>query len=66
MHVEYFLYEKIGLLLLAGLPEKFYPMIMALEHFGKEMTADAMKSKPIDIKNLNNISNGSAFVSRKW
>lgn len=39
--------EWVGSLLLAGLPEKFSPMIMAIEHSGLEITTDAIKSKLI-------------------
>lgn len=37
--------EWIGSLLLSGLPEKFQPMIMAIESSGIKTTADSIKSK---------------------
>lgn len=58
--------EWIGSLLLAGLPEKFSPMIMAIEHSGIQVTADAIKSKLLDIEtgNKGNID-GALAVSQK-
>lgn len=38
-------YEWIGTLLLAGLPEKYQPMIMGIESSGIKITADAIKTK---------------------
>ncbi|GBP53447.1 hypothetical protein EVAR_17522_1 [Eumeta japonica] len=35
--------QWIGSLMLAGLPEKFSPMIMAIEHSGINISADAIK-----------------------
>lgn len=61
--------EWVGSLLLAGLPEKFSPMIMAIEHSGIQVTADAIKSKLLDMENGNSGGNteDSAFaVSRNW
>lgn len=40
----------IGSLLLAGLPEKYSPMIMAIEHSGIAITADAIKTKLLDME----------------
>lgn len=37
--------EWIGSLLLSGLPEKFQPMIMAIESSGMKITADSIKTK---------------------
>lgn len=42
--------EWIGSLLLAGLPEKYAPMIMAIEHSEIQITTDAIKSKLLDIE----------------
>lgn len=58
--------EWVGSLLLAGLPEKFSPMIMAIEHSGLEITTDAIKSKLIDMEDSSEVSSQSAFVSRNW
>lgn len=53
----------IGSLLLAGLPEKFMPVIMAIEHSGINITRDSIKTKLLDIQgNANNA--GSAFYSK--
>lgn len=40
-----------GCLLLAGLTEKYSPMIMALEHSGISITTDAIKVKLLDMEN---------------
>lgn len=42
--------EWIGSLLLAGLTEKYSPMIMAIEHSGMSITTDAIKSKLLDME----------------
>ncbi|XP_048006067.1 uncharacterized protein LOC125241565 [Leguminivora glycinivorella] len=61
--------EWIGSLLLAGLPEKYSPMIMAIEHSGISITTDAIKTKLLDMeeKNSNLTGNGNetenAFAS---
>lgn len=52
----------VGSLLLAGLPEKYSPMIMAIEHSGIEITADAIKTKLLDLEEDNSDANG-AFAS---
>lgn len=54
--------EWIGCLMLAGLPEKYFPMIMAIEHSGIAITADVIKTKLIDM--AGNDEAGSAFLSR--
>lgn len=54
--------EWIGSLLLAGLPEKYSPMIMAIEHSGIQITADNIKSKLLDMEEAN--SAGNAFSAR--
>ncbi|GBP26968.1 Retrovirus-related Pol polyprotein from transposon TNT 1-94 [Eumeta japonica] len=41
--------QWIGSLMLAGLPEKFSPMIMAIEHSGINISADAIKTKLLDM-----------------
>lgn len=41
--------EWIGALMLAGLPEKYSPMIMAIEHSGIDVSADVIKSKLLDV-----------------
>ncbi|CAF4947657.1 unnamed protein product [Pieris macdunnoughi] len=41
--------EWIGALMLAGLTEKYAPMIMAIEHSGIEVSADIVKTKLIDM-----------------
>lgn len=60
--------EWVGSLLLAGLPEKFAPMIMAIEHSGIEITADAIKTKLIDMEDGGSDTNNpqSAFTSKSW
>lgn len=59
--------EWVGSLLLAGLPEKFAPMIMAIEHSGMIITTDAIKSKLIDmeVSNNNMDSSGAAFAANR-
>lgn len=47
--------------MLAGLPEKYFPMIMAIEHSGIAITAD-VKTKLIDLAG-NDSESGSAFLS---
>ena len=55
--------EWIGCLMLAGLPEKYFPMIMAIEHSGIAITSDVVKTKLIDLAG-NDSEAGSAFLSR--
>lgn len=58
--------EWVGSLLLAGLPEKFSPMIMAIEHSGITITADVIKAKLMDLEVGSDLdSNGAAFAARK-
>ncbi|GBP57511.1 hypothetical protein EVAR_103108_1 [Eumeta japonica] len=52
--------EWIGCLLLAGLPEKYFPMIMAIEHSGIAITADVIKTKLIDLSDDSSEA-GNAF-----
>lgn len=42
--------EWVGSLLLAGLSEKYSPMIMAIEHSGIAITADSIKTKLMDLE----------------
>lgn len=58
--------EWIGSLLLAGLPEKFSPMIMAIEHSGISITTDAIKVKLLDMEGDFSVAGktGSAFVNK--
>lgn len=53
--------EWVGSLLLAGLSEKFMPMIMAIEHSGIKITTVAIKSKLLDFGSEYNA--GSAFFN---
>lgn len=60
--------EWIGSLLLAGLPDKFSPMIMAIEHSGIQLTTDCIKTKLIDMEvptPAETDSGGAAFAARK-
>ena len=40
----------IGSLLIAGLHDKFSPMIMAIEHWGITITMDSIKNKLLDME----------------
>ncbi|KAG5875556.1 hypothetical protein JTB14_019505 [Gonioctena quinquepunctata] len=51
----------IGSLLLAGLPEKYAPMIMAIEHSEIQLMVDSIKTKLLDMEPAGNT--GNAFVS---
>lgn len=55
--------EWIGCLLLAGLTEKYSPMIMAIEHSGIAITTDAIKTKLMDLEENNNGDASGAFAS---
>ena len=57
--------EWIGSLLLAGLPEKFAPMIMAVEHSGINITTDSIKTKLLDMQTDGGTSNGPFAVNSK-
>lgn len=63
--------EWVASLLLAGLTEKYSPMIMAIEHCGIPLTADAIKTKLLDMEESGNegdngaINSGGAFASFK-
>lgn len=55
-----------GSLLLAGLPDRFSPMIMAIEHSGISITADSIKSKLLDMESSTEEHDevGGAFAAR--
>lgn len=55
--------EWIGSLLLAGLPEKYKPMIMALENSGTPITGDCIKTKLL--QEVQFFQDKTAFVGRK-
>ncbi|XP_062700064.1 uncharacterized protein LOC134284799 [Aedes albopictus] len=55
--------EWIGTLLLAGLPEEYRPMIMALENSGAAITGDVIKTKLL--QEIRVPSSGAAFASNK-
>ncbi|CAH2108772.1 unnamed protein product [Euphydryas editha] len=55
--------EWIGCLLLAGLSEKYSPMIMAIEHSGIAITTDAIKSKLMDLDENQDGDANAAFAS---
>lgn len=61
--------EWIGCLLLAGLTDRYMPMIMAIEHSGICITTDAIKTKLFDMveSDVGEHSCGGAFASsQKW
>lgn len=60
--------EWIGALLLAGLPEKYEPMIMGLESCGKTLTAEVVKAKILQevIKGSNNPNEESVYLSKHY
>lgn len=55
--------EWIGALMLAGLPEKYAPMIMAIEHSGIEVSADIIKTKLMDMCADDNVGTTSGSES---
>lgn len=55
--------EWVGSLLLAGLPEKYAPMIMAIEHSGITIDTDSIKTKLLDMDE--NSSRGGAFAVKQ-
>lgn len=59
--------EWIGALMLAGLPERYAPMIMAIEHSGIEISADVIKTKLMDMCVEASSVSGSetAFVAKR-
>lgn len=65
--------QWIGSLMLAGLPERFSPMIMAIEHSGITITTDVIKTKLLDLEPLeligtksNETQNSEAAFASKW
>ncbi|KAK5649657.1 hypothetical protein RI129_000686 [Pyrocoelia pectoralis] len=56
----------VGSLLLAGLSEKFFPMIMAIEHSGIDITTDTIKTKLLDMREEDSSHGkaGNAFVAK--
>lgn len=58
--------EWVGSLLLAGLPEKYAPMIMAVEHSGINITTDSIKTKLLDMQaDGGSIGSHGAFVANR-
>lgn len=56
--------EWIGAFLLAGLPEKYKPMIMAMESSGVNITGDFVKSKLLQEDCKENSSDGAALLTK--
>lgn len=56
--------EWIGCLMLAGLPEKYFPMLMAIEHSGIAITSDVVKSKLLDMAGNDESPEVSALYTR--
>lgn len=57
--------QWVGSLLLAGLSERYSPMVMALEHSGILITADVIKSKLLDMEVTSDFeTSGTAFAAR--
>lgn len=56
--------EWVGSLLLAGLSDRYSPMIMAIEHSGISITADVIKSKLLDMEVTRDNDAGAAFAAR--
>lgn len=54
----------VGSLLLAGLPEKFAPMIMAIEHAGISISADSIKTKLLDMQLDDAAGSSGAFAAK--
>lgn len=55
--------EWIGSLLLAGLPERFSPMIMAIEHSGLKISADSIKTKLLDMSSDFEVRSDGALIA---
>lgn len=53
--------EWIGSLLLVGLPDKYFPMIMSIDQSGISITADTIKTKLLDMEDSTNSSGNNAF-----
>lgn len=58
--------QWIGSLMLAGLPEKFGPMIMAIEHSGININADAIKAKLLDMSADFEVKSEGAFAAKSF
>lgn len=56
--------EMIGVFLLAGLPEVYRPMIMAIENSGQAITGDAIKTKLLQEVKANPSSSENAFFNK--
>lgn len=57
--------EWVGSLLLAGLSDRYSPMIMAIEHSGISITADVIKSKLLDMEVTSDFEgSNAAFAAR--
>ncbi|GJQ73940.1 hypothetical protein Trydic_g18874 [Trypoxylus dichotomus] len=53
----------IDFLLSAGLPEKYPPMIMGIEHSNNTITADSIKTKLLDM--IDSDKAGNAIIGKK-
>lgn len=59
--------EMVGSLMLAGLTDKFEPMVIAIEHAGIDVTADSIKSRLLDMHLggfEDHVAAGGAFASK--
>nr|CAI5853257.1 unnamed protein product [Callosobruchus analis] len=57
--------EWVGSLLLAGLPERYAPMLMAIEHAAIWISADSIKSKLLDMEvDGTNAARKGAFATK--
>ncbi|KAG7300019.1 hypothetical protein JYU34_017061 [Plutella xylostella] len=56
--------EWLGTLLLAGLPESYKPMLMALESSGTSITADLVKTKILQDVNIKPTENSALIVHK--
>jgi hypothetical protein len=54
--------QWIGSVMLAGLSEKYMPMIMAIEHSGIDITTDSIKAKLMDMEPENNSDVANALA----
>lgn len=57
--------DWVGSLLLAGLPSRFQPMIMGIEHSGIEITSDNIKTKLLDDDSNFSENSGGAFAAKR-
>lgn len=58
--------QWIGSLMLAGLPEKYGPMIMAIEHSGINISADSIKTKLLDMSADFEVKSEGAFAAKSY